>query len=49
MVDDSEGIAARLDAAMQESVDAYRDPWGQIIERELGPKVPGGVLAAVEG
>jgi nitrite reductase (NADH) large subunit len=35
VVDDSDGIAARLDAAMQESVDAYADPWtGLIKERE---------------
>jgi nitrite reductase (NADH) large subunit len=27
VVDDSEGIAARLDEEMQRSVDAYRDPW----------------------
>jgi len=27
VVDDSEGIAARLDAAMQKSVDAHVDPW----------------------
>jgi len=27
VIDDSEGIAARLDAAMQKSVDAYVDPW----------------------
>jgi nitrite reductase (NADH) large subunit len=27
VVDDSEGIAAGLDARMQESVDSYRDPW----------------------
>jgi nitrite reductase (NADH) large subunit len=27
VVEDSEGIAARLDADMQKSVDAYRDPW----------------------
>ena len=27
VVDDSEGIAARLDAAMAKSVAAYRDPW----------------------
>jgi nitrite reductase (NADH) large subunit len=27
VVDDSEGIAARLDEQMQKSVDAYRDPW----------------------
>jgi nitrite reductase (NADH) large subunit len=27
VVDDAEGIAAGLDARMQASVDAYRDPW----------------------
>ncbi|WP_193047397.1 nitrite reductase large subunit NirB [Mycolicibacterium baixiangningiae] len=27
VVDDSEGIAEQLDANMQKSVDAYRDPW----------------------
>jgi len=27
VVDDSEGIGARLDQAMQRSVEAYRDPW----------------------
>ena len=27
VVDDSEGIGARLDQAMQESIDAYVDPW----------------------
>ena len=27
VVDDAEGIAAQLDADMQKSVDAYRDPW----------------------
>jgi len=27
VVDDSEGIAERLDLDMQRSVDAYRDPW----------------------
>jgi nitrite reductase (NADH) large subunit len=27
VVDDSEGIARRLDEQMQKSVDAYRDPW----------------------
>ncbi|WP_285249689.1 nitrite reductase large subunit NirB [Pseudarthrobacter sp. fls2-241-R2A-168] len=27
IVNDSEGIAAQLDAAMQESVDSYEDPW----------------------
>jgi nitrite reductase (NADH) large subunit len=27
VVDDVEGVAAGLDARMQKSVDAYRDPW----------------------
>ncbi len=27
VVDDSEGICARLDQAMQELIDAYVDPW----------------------
>jgi nitrite reductase (NADH) large subunit len=27
VIDDSDGIAERLDAAMQKSVDAYADPW----------------------
>ncbi|MGV9673341.1 nitrite reductase large subunit NirB [Gordonia sp. NPDC003504] len=27
VVDDSDGLAAELDSRMQESVDAYRDPW----------------------
>jgi nitrite reductase (NADH) large subunit len=27
VVDDSEGIAERLDSALQRSVDSYRDPW----------------------
>jgi len=27
VVDDSEGIGARLDAAIQASIDAYVDPW----------------------
>ena len=27
VVDDTEGVAAQLDASMQRSVDAYRDPW----------------------
>ncbi|MCD4851343.1 nitrite reductase large subunit NirB [Arthrobacter sp. AK01] len=29
ILDDSEGIAARLDAAMQASVDSYVDPWSE--------------------
>lgn len=36
VVDDSEGIATRLDAAMQTQVDAYRDPW---LERDA-PATP---------
>ncbi|MBB5696128.1 nitrite reductase large subunit NirB [Muricoccus pecuniae] len=35
VMEDSEGIAARLDAAMQESVDAFIDPWKQIIEKGM--------------
>jgi nitrite reductase (NADH) large subunit len=31
VIDDSEGIDAALDAAMQRSVDAYRDPWQEAI------------------
>jgi nitrite reductase (NADH) large subunit len=27
LVDDSEGIVARLDAEIQKAVDAYKDPW----------------------
>jgi nitrite reductase (NADH) large subunit len=37
VVDDAEGIAARLDAEMQVSIDGYRDPWK---ERE-DPMTPG--------
>jgi nitrite reductase (NADH) large subunit len=29
VVEDSEGIAARLDGAIQASIDAYRDPWAE--------------------
>ena len=29
MVDDSDGIADELDATMQKSIDAYRDPWAE--------------------
>ena len=32
VVEDRDGIAARLDAAMQASVDAYRDPWLEATE-----------------
>ncbi|WP_235436517.1 nitrite reductase large subunit NirB [Pseudarthrobacter siccitolerans] len=37
IVADSEGLAAQLDAAMQDSVDSYEDPW---IER-VDPMTPG--------
>jgi nitrite reductase (NADH) large subunit len=36
IVDDSEGIAARLDAALQASVAAYVDPW----KEAYAPKTP---------
>jgi nitrite reductase (NADH) large subunit len=29
LIDDSEGIGARLDADMQRAVDAYVDPWSE--------------------
>jgi nitrite reductase (NADH) large subunit len=29
IVDDAEGLGAQLDAAMQQSVDAYVDPWAE--------------------
>jgi nitrite reductase (NADH) large subunit len=32
VVDDAEGIAERLDAAIQASVDAYTDPWEESVE-----------------
>ena len=36
VVEDSEGTAERLEAAMQASVDAYRDPW----QEAAAPKTP---------
>ena len=39
LVDDAEGIAARLDAAIQAAVDAYRDPW----QEADSPGPPGAV------
>jgi nitrite reductase (NADH) large subunit len=36
VIDDSEGSAARLDAAMQRSVDGYADPWREA----AAPKTP---------
>ena len=43
IVDDSEGLAEGLDARMQEAVDAYVDPWRQVIEGQDGkePATPG--------
>jgi len=32
VVEDSEGMAARLDAAIQEAVDAYVDPWQEAVK-----------------
>ena len=32
LVDDSEGICARLDAAMEAAVDAYVDPWQEAVD-----------------
>ncbi|MFC6080851.1 nitrite reductase large subunit NirB [Sphaerisporangium aureirubrum] len=37
VVDDADGIAARLDEAVQEAVDAYRDPW----QEGRAPATPG--------
>ena len=34
VVDDSDGIAADLDARMQAAVDAYRDPWQEGASRD---------------
>ena len=39
LVDDAEGIAARLDAAIQAAVDAYDDPW----QEARGAGAPGAV------
>ena len=36
VIDDSEGIAARLDAVIQEHADTYVDPWKEAVE----PKTP---------
>ncbi|HEV8116800.1 MAG TPA: nitrite reductase large subunit, partial [Acidimicrobiales bacterium] len=44
VVDDSEGSAARLDAALQVSVDAYRDPWQEAVE----PKTSHQFSSAIE-
>jgi nitrite reductase (NADH) large subunit len=44
LVDDAEGIGAELDAAMQATVDAYRDPW-----READAPVHPAQFASVVG
>ncbi len=44
VIDDSEGIAERLDAAMQEAVEAYVDPW---LEANA-PKTPNQFTTSVE-
>lgn len=44
VVDDAEGVAAQLDANMQKSVDAYRDPWqdgrNPVSEGQFRPSLP---------
>jgi nitrite reductase (NADH) large subunit len=42
LLDDSDGIAAALDARMQESVDGYRDPWLEGGEPATPGQVPAG-------
>src|SRR4051812_18769843 len=37
LLEDSEGICADLDANMQRSIDAYRDPWGQDAREPASP------------
>ena len=37
LLDDSEGIVADLDAGLQRSIDAYRDPWGQDARQPATP------------
>ena len=37
LLEDSEGIVADLDAGMQSSIDAYRDPWGQDAKEPATP------------
>lgn len=45
VVEDSEGEAARLDAAMQTSVDAYIDPWLEAV----APKTPNQFVQTIGG
>jgi len=52
LMEDSEGIAARLDADIQKAVDAYQDPWKEAKSPAYpgqfsGPE-PAGVLAVAE-
>jgi nitrite reductase (NADH) large subunit len=47
LVEDAEGIAARLDAEIQAAVDAYRDPWREADE-PVHPSQFRSTLAAVE-
>ncbi|RBY93437.1 NAD(P)/FAD-dependent oxidoreductase [Blastococcus sp. TF02-8] len=37
LLEDGEGICAELEAGLQRSVDAYRDPWGQDAEEPATP------------
>ncbi len=37
LLEDSEGICADLDAGIQRSIDAYRDPWGQDLAEPATP------------
>jgi nitrite reductase (NADH) large subunit len=43
VVEDADGIAAALDAAMEESVAAARDPW----KERLAPKTPNQFAALI--
>ena len=48
IVDDEEGICERLDAAIQASVEAYRDPWKEALEL-VHPAQFTSVLESVNG
>ena len=37
LIEDSEGIVADLDAGIQQSIDAYTDPWGQDAKQPATP------------
>ena len=47
LVDDVEGIAERLDAAIQAAVDAYEDPWLEA-DRPIHPSQFRSTLMTVE-